>query len=134
MNPDLRAIEAAILSEPYDPANLSPEAASVVLPLVQRVVRERDDLRAALEEARLTLAAEQGDIRGAPKGWARTGWLWWCPLGAKDCQAEVRRSNTHPDGEPWKWALYTPTLSAEGYAPYAREAMKRADKAFQEKA
>ena len=86
------------------------------------------------DELRLSLLAEQGDIRGAPKGWARTGWLWWCPLGAKDCQAEVRRSNTHPDGEPWYWALYTPTLTAEGYAPTAREAMKRADKAFQEKA
>ena len=92
-----------------------------------RAQAERDELR-------LTLLAEQGDIRGAPKGWARTGWLWWCPLGAKDCQAEVRRSNTHPDGEPWYWALYTPTLTAEGYAPTAREAMKRADKAFQEKA
>lgn len=111
-------------------------------------LRERNDFESSAElaadranraqverdELRLSLLAEQGDIRGAPKGWARTGWLWWCPLGAKDCQAEVRRSNTHPDGEPWYWALYTPTLSAEGYAPYAREAMKRADKAFQEKA
>ena len=64
MTPDLRAIEAALLGEPYDPSNLSPEAASVVLPLVRRVVGERDELRAALEEARLTLAAEQGRAEG----------------------------------------------------------------------
>lgn len=69
MNPDLRAIEAALLGEPHEPSNLSPEAASVVLPLVRRVVRERDELREALEEARLTLAAEQGRAEGAPSGW-----------------------------------------------------------------
>ena len=69
MNPDLRAIEATLLGEPCDPSNLSPEAASVVLPLVRRVVQERDELREALEEARLTLAAEQGRAEGAPSGW-----------------------------------------------------------------
>lgn len=69
MNPDIRAIEAALRSEPHDPSNLSPEAASVVLPLVRRVVRERADLQEELEEARLTLAAEQGRVEGAPFGW-----------------------------------------------------------------
>lgn len=69
MTSDLRAIEAALLSEPHDPSNLSPEAASVVLPLVRRVVRERDELRDELEEARLILAAEQGKAEGAPTGW-----------------------------------------------------------------
>lgn len=55
MNPDLRAIEAALLGEPYDPSNLSPEAASVVLPLVRRVVMERNELRDELEEAHATI-------------------------------------------------------------------------------
>lgn len=55
MTPDLRAIEAALLGEPHQPSNLSPEAASVVLPLVRRVVQERDELHEELEEARATL-------------------------------------------------------------------------------
>lgn len=49
MNSDLRAIEAALRGEPHDPSNLSPEAASVVLPLVRRVVQERDELRATAD-------------------------------------------------------------------------------------
>lgn len=55
MNPDLRVIEAVLLGEACDPSNLSTEAASVVLPLVRRVVGERDELREELEEARATL-------------------------------------------------------------------------------
>jgi hypothetical protein len=64
MTPDLRAIEAALIDEPYDPFNnLSPEAASVVLPLVRRVVRERDALKA--EIADLLKPAVDIDLRGA---------------------------------------------------------------------
>ena len=63
MNPDLRAIEATLLGEPYDPSNLSPEAASVVLPLVRRVVQERDALKA--EMADLLKPAVDIDLRGA---------------------------------------------------------------------
>lgn len=92
---------------------------------IARLTAERDELR-------LTLLAEQGDSKGAPEGWTRTGWLWWRPLGPKSHQAEVHHANTHPDGDPWQWTLYTPTLAAEGYAPTAREAMLAADKAFQE--
>lgn len=47
---DLHAIEAAILGQLYVPAGLSPRAASVVLPLVQRIVRERDQLSAEVKE------------------------------------------------------------------------------------
>ena len=116
MTPDLRAIEAALLGEPCDPSNLSPEAASVVLPLVRRVVHEKDALkaeidmlrrerhaerqrvderdqevgrlRAALEEARLTLAAEQGRAEGrrvrggSPR--SRNGERAGCASGVKD--------------------------------------------------
>lgn len=92
------------------------------------------EARAERDELRLTLLAEQGDIRGVPDGWKRTGSMWFRPLGPVNHQVEVRRSTIHPTGEPYHWTLHTPTLSAEGYAPYAREAMKRADKAFQEKA
>ena len=87
MNPDLRAIEAALFGESCEPSGLSPEAAFVVLPLVRLVVRERDDGRheidrlrrerhaerqrvqerdAEIAEMRLTLAAEQGRAEGAP--------------------------------------------------------------------
>ena len=96
--------------------------------------RERDAYRRERDELRLALLAEQGDIKGAPDGWKRTGSMWFRPLGPVNHQVEVRRGTIHPTGEPYHWTLYTPTLSAEGYAPYAREAMKRADKAFQEKA
>ena len=92
-----------------------------------RAQAERDELR-------LSLLAEQGDIKGAPDGWKRTGSMWFRPLGPVNHQVEVRRSTIHPTGEPYHWTLYTPTLTAEGYASYAREAMQRADKAFQEKA
>jgi hypothetical protein len=101
---------------------------------VERLTIECDAARKAAEELRLTLLAEQGDIKGAPDGWKRTGSIWFRPLGPVNHQVEVRRSTIHPTGEPYHWTLYTPTLTAEGYAPYAREAMKRADKAFQEKA
>ena len=111
-------------------------------------VKERDAYRSSAELAadranrvqaernklRLTLLAEQGDINGAPDGWKRTGSIWFRPLGPVNHQVEVRRSMIHPTGEPYHWTLYTPTLSAEGYAPTAREAMKRADNAYQEKA
>ena len=90
--------------------------------------------QAERDEPRLTLLAEQGDIKGAPDGWKRTGSMWFRPLGPVNHQVEVRRGTIHPTGEPYHWTLYTPTLTAEGYAPYAREAMQRADKAFQEKA
>jgi hypothetical protein len=63
MNPDLRAIEAALLGEPHEPSNLSPEAASVVLPLVRRVVQEGDCLKAEIAE--LLKPAVDIDIRGA---------------------------------------------------------------------
>ena len=96
--------------------------------------RERDAYRRERDELRLALLAEQGDIKGAPDGWKRTGSMWFRPLGPVNHQVEVRRGTIHPTGEPYHWTLYTPTLSAEGYAPYAREAMIRADKAFQEKA
>ena len=66
MTPDLRAIEAALLGEPYDPSNLSPEAASVVLPLVRRVVQERDELRATAD---LNAAIEK--MEAALIEWAR---------------------------------------------------------------
>ena len=98
-------------------------------------VQERlAEARAERDELRLALLAEQGDIKGAPDGWKRTGSMWFRPLGPVNHQVEVRRSTIHPTGEPYHWTLHTPTLSAEGYAPTAREAMKRADKAFQEKA
>lgn len=93
-----------------------------------RVQAERDELR-------LSLLAEQGDIEGAPDGWKRTGSIWFRPLGPVNHQVEVRRcANIYPDGEPWYWAVFTPSLTAEGYAPTAREAMQRADKAYKEKA
>lgn len=96
--------------------------------------RERDAYQRERDELCLSLLAEQGDIKGAPDGWKRTGSMWFRPLGPVNHQVEVRRSTIHPTGEPYHWTLHTPTLAAEGYAPYAREAMKRADKAFQEKA
>ena len=59
MNPDLRAIEAALRGEPHDPSNLSPEAAAVVLPLVRRVVQERDDARHEIDMLRRERHAER---------------------------------------------------------------------------
>ena len=100
----------------------------------ERFQIERDEARRDRDELRLSLLAEQGDIKGAPDGWKRTGSMWFRPLGPVNHQVEVRRSTIHPTGEPYHWTLYTPTLAAEGYASTAREAMKRADKAFQEKA
>lgn len=152
MTPDLRAIEAALLGEPYDPSNLSPEAASVVLPLVRRVVHEKDALkaeidmlrrerhaerqrvderdqevgrlRAALEEARLTLAAEQGRAEGAPsEGWESTITEW------RKGRMRVRRQ-----GWGWGWVLLEDPPSrrsiAAGVADTARAAMLAADKAL----
>lgn len=92
MNPDLRAIEAALRNEPCDPSNLSSEAASVVLPLVRRVVQERDDLREALEEEgrrseerRLALLAECMDPEGgADLGFTPIMGKWFKPDGDRD--------------------------------------------------
>jgi len=132
MNPDLRAIEAALRSEPHDPSNLSPEAASVVLPLVRRVVQERDDgqheinlFRDALEDAYLTLAAEQGKAEGAPsEGWSydRRYRQWAKPRGM-----QVRKI-----GSEWAWQVSpNPTgKSWRGREPTARAAMLAADKAL----
>ena len=97
-------------------------------------VKERDAYQRERDELRLSLLAEQGDINGAPEGWRRTGSMWFRPIGPVNHQVEVRPSTIHPTGEPYHWTLYTPTLAAEGYASTAREAMKRADKAFQDKA
>ena len=122
------------------PPDTSPDAVRKALWVA---LRERNDFESSAElaadranraqaerdELRLSLLAEQGDIRGAPDGWKRTGSMWFRPLGRVNHQVEVRRSTIHPTGEPYHWTLYTPTLTAEGYAPYAREAMKRADKA-----
>jgi hypothetical protein len=153
MNPDLRAIETALRNEPCDHSNLSPEAASVVLPLVRRVVRERDDgqheidvirrerlaerqrvderdqdvirLRAALEEARLTLAAEQGRAEGAPsEGWVydRRYRQWNKPRGFHVMKI----------GTEWSWRVspYPTGSSWWGREPTARAAMLAADKAL----
>jgi len=106
--------------------NAYQSSAELAADRANRAQAERDELR-------LALLAEQGDIKGVPDGWKRTGSMWFRPLGPVNHQVEVRRSTIHPTGEPYHWTLYTPTLTAEGYAPTAREAMKRADKAWQEK-
>jgi hypothetical protein len=130
-----RLAEVAAMAE--ESARLRAERADMIAEqqaALSGLLAERDASRKAAEELRLTLLAEQGDIKGAPAGWKRTGSIWFRPLGPVNHQVEVRRSTIHPIGEPYQWTLYTPTLIGEGYAPYAREAMKRADKAFQEKA
>ena len=153
MNPDLRAIEAALLGESCDPSNLSPEAASVVLPLVRRVVRERDDgrheidvlrrerhaerqrvderdqevgrLQGALEEARLTLAAEQGRAEGAPSSRWRS-----CGRGVFEAfENGIRLASVwrFPESDGWGWWVCE---GMAGDAPVARAAMLAADKAL----
>ena len=91
------------------------------------VEAERDAARAEVEELRLTLAAEQGDESGAPAGWGRTSWLWQRVAG--NVTLEVDRVAVHPEGCPYHWRIYRPSLCAEGYAPTARAAMLAADKA-----
>ena len=132
MTLDLRAIEAALLGEPHEPYNLSPEAASVVLPLVRRVVGERDELRAALEEARLTLAAEQGRAEGALFGW----------LPPTRFRRSFRREGTgwlidvyQLDAGGWSWDYWRLGVAAgeplaHGQEPTARAAMLAADRAL----
>ena len=126
MNPDLRAIEAVLLGEACDPSNLSPEVASVVLPLVRRVVRERDELREALEEARMTLAAEQGRAEGAPSAeWEYNGARWTKRSG----QNSLR---TQRVAVGWEWWIRNEygTCIIDGVVDTARAAMLAADKAL----
>jgi len=125
MTLDLRAIEAALLGEPHEPYNLSPEAASVVLPLVRRVVGERDELRAALEEARLTLAAEQGRAEGAPSSRWRS-----CGRGVFEAfENGIRVASVwrFPESDGWGWWVCG---GMAGDAPVARAAMLAADRAL----
>lgn len=82
---------------------------------LERVTAERDELR-------LTLAAELGDIEGAPsEGWTRTTAGW------RKGRLRVRRQ-----GWGWGWVLLgdpgTVPLDA-GVADTAREAMRAADRA-----
>ena len=132
-NDNLRHVSTA-LGEHLRPGQTPERAIMRIVGDLEACERERDAYRRERDELRLALLAEQGDIKGAPDGWKRTGSMWFRPLGPVNHQVEVRRGTIHPTGEPYHWTLYTPTLSAEGYAPYAREAMIRADKAFQEKA
>lgn len=147
LNDNLKHVSTA-LGEHLRPGQTPERAIKRIIGDLETCEKERDAYRCSAElaadranraqaerdELRLSLLAEQGDIRGAPEGWKRTGSMWFRPLGPVNHQVEVRRSTIHPTGEPYHWTLYTPTLAAEGYASTAREAMKRADKAFQEKA
>lgn len=146
LNDNLKHVSTA-LGEHLRPGQTPERAIKRIIGDLETCEKERDAYRCSAElaadranraqterdELRLSLLAEQGDIRGAPEGWKRTGSMWFRPLGPVNHQVEVRRSTIHPTGEPYHWTLYTPTLAAEGYASTAREAMKRADKAFQEK-
>lgn len=123
MPEDLRAIEAAILGEPYVPENLSPRAASVVPPLVQRLVREWDQLRAEIEELRLALAAERGDPAGAPDPawtWMGDGWEREYPCGER---AAVYRKR-------WYRAVSGKPARVFGESPNLRAGMISCDAAF----
>jgi len=85
-----------------------------------RLKAEKVTLSAALETARLTLAAEQGRPEGAPsQGWTRTTAGW-----------RKGRLRVRPQGWGWGWVLLgdpgTMPLDA-GVADTAREAMRVAD-------
>ena len=133
LNDNLKHVSTA-LGEHLRPGQTPERAIMRIVGDLEACERERDAYQRERDELRLSLLAEQGDINGAPEGWRRTGSMWFRPIGPVNHQVEVRPSTIHPTGEPYHWTLYTPTLAAEGYASTAREAMKRADKAFQDKA
>ena len=92
-------------------------------PTIRALAREAIRRRAELEEARLTLAAEQGRAEGAPSdGWRAAGGDW------SKGRARVKRS-----GFLWRWHIYAPQPNdhkatiASGLAPTARAAMLAAD-------
>lgn len=98
--------------------------------------RERDAYQRERDELRLTLRAEQGQSEGAPPGWWYSHGEWRRIDGLAD-----RYVNCCSDNEPaQRWCATILTGDEEHpeerkiWAPTAREAMKRADKAFQEKA
>jgi len=77
-------------------------------------------LRSELEEARLTLAAEQGRQEGAPVGWEYSGQIW---------HRGRRRAKRCGDGWEWWFRGDYGVLIADGRAQTARAAMLAADAA-----
>ena len=101
---------------------LAREVQRLMLRLAE-VERERDEARAALEEARLTLAAEQGRQEGAPsEGWRWTSAVWFHPATRMVVEPMGRLWRLNPDvGDPRHWRLSRLTPMP------ARAAMQAAD-------
>lgn len=108
----------------FDPADPTVEPPAIMA-RVENLRAEVERLTAELEEARLTLATEQGRPLGAPSaGWRAAGGDW------SKGRARVKRS-----GFLWRWHVYAPQPNdhkatiASGCAPTARAAMLAADAA-----
>ena len=101
-------------------------------PAIRALAREAIHLRAELEEARLTLAAEQGRVEGAPsEGWqaptrTRTSWRKEGPGWLID----VSKRYDLWDWDYWVLGIAAGAPTATGTAQTARAAMLAADAAI----